>query len=477
MQEKSRDQGGDQKYLSLIKSIKNLLACINAHEAERPKRRGKAMEGFYETYESLRVQTIQLLRNELWPAIVQNEHHWSLKEWAPHLLLEGLFFFYVNLKGGYSAWVHQALSTLVESSDSSRAVRPGLISLLSTGKIGNVYQICLALGRLHLLSDRHTLWEKAEPTEDEQLRRTTNNFLQELVIPAYKESLAGKNYGVSLALLELSLKQCRQQYEGDDYQLLVTGEYASSLGPNSRQELYERVAEKLTATLDPEDLQTRRVLHACEYAHKKTSPGFWSSDDFQDGQNHKGGWDTAFKLVSSTKKEVIKDLSLHWRNQKFEQQKKLLELAQDNRQSVALDYMPDFLCPTQPFSFYNLERRERVRKLMEELQARQIARFDSAVQESLKQLPDENELKPLVIGGGRAEWLVVDKDLIDYATAKGERMGGPDFLFCLADKTKVQIGSKALVIFDYKGHRRAVFCSVRCQHAYREVKKIMKKGK
>lgn len=72
-------------------------------------------------------------------------------------------------------------------------------------------------------------------------------------------------------------------------------------------------------------------------------------------------------------------------------------------------------------------------------------------------------LAPLVKNGWTVRSVAINKDLVSYATGRGERKGGPNSCTCLQCEKVLEIGDQAYLLRDPQGNRRALFCSVACQ--------------
>lgn len=71
--------------------------------------------------------------------------------------------------------------------------------------------------------------------------------------------------------------------------------------------------------------------------------------------------------------------------------------------------------------------------------------------------------------GGKAVVVRTDENLLKYANDpdRDKRpIGGTDYFHCLECKDAVYRGQRAVLVFDRYGHRRAAFCSPRCQIHY-----------
>jgi hypothetical protein len=252
---------------------------------------------------------------DLWNLTTDKTH--ATRAWIFLLIL---YQFRVKLDNGRGAWVHLALDTL----DPQSITKASLIRMISEGRIGDAFQLALALVRLHLIHAGGFSPERRYSAHNSEYEsHVAGKFLSELYKPAYELALAEGRYGIALAL-----------YRQNSYP-----DGSNGLIDFRKDEDYEVVREQLSRGKYSE--KHRKALESLKqdfYASYSRRFSYYLKEDREDWKTNQREWRTTF--------EEVKDL-LHFayvgRCRKVEEN--LVKAAAEARQLPRLELTPNFICP------------------------------------------------------------------------------------------------------------------------------------
>ncbi len=252
---------------------------------------------------------------------------WSIittaRTYTPTFLLI-LHQFKVELTNGRGAWVSRALNNKAIAQDS-------IIRILSEGRIGDAFQLTLALIRLHLniflVGGDSFLPKRAyRPNVDLEYEiSAASRHIEGLFKPAYEMALAEKRFGVALALY-------RQNWvAGYNYNPLV------SSYQNPPIEVFESVRSQLDAKGYSE--RHRKALGYIQndpFESKGLAP--FSVEDKADWRANRDDWKKAFWEV----RDLLRIANFDYcRRIEIE----LVQAAELAFQLPKLELVPSFICP------------------------------------------------------------------------------------------------------------------------------------